>query len=84
MLICWGGRIAFRDTPPAPDRPLNGIEIRVRAGFGNAAAVPPVFKQAIKQVAAHLYTYRGDVPEQAITRSGAAALLAPYREVTLQ
>lgn len=78
-----GGRIAFRDTPPAPLRPLNGIEIRFSAGYGNAAAVPPVFKQAIKQVVAHLYTYRGDVSEQAVTRSGAAALLAPYREVTL-
>lgn len=78
-----GGRVAFDVAPAAPGRILNGIEMRVTAGYGAAGDVPAVFKQAIKQVAAHLYTYRGDVPEQAITRSGAAALLAPYREVAL-
>lgn len=79
-----GGRIRLTGAAPQGGRALNGIEIRLVAGHGAAAAVPAIFKQAVRQLAAHLYANRGDAPEQAMRRSGAIDLLAPYRVVGLR
>lgn len=43
---------------PQPGRPVAGIAIRYRAGYGNAAAVPAALKTAILQLAAHWYENR--------------------------
>lgn len=78
-----GGRIRLAGAAPQVGRGMNGIEIRLTAGHGAASAVPAVFKQAVRQMAAHLYSHRGDSAEQALRRCGAAELLAPYRAVGL-
>jgi uncharacterized phiE125 gp8 family phage protein len=53
------------------------LEITFMAGYGEPASVPTAIRQAILEVVAALYLYRGDeaVP---IGRSG-QVLLAPYR-----
>ena len=58
-------------------RAVNAVKIAFTAGYGDASAVPAPVKQAILQIAADLYTHRGDEAE--IVSSAAAALLSPYR-----
>jgi uncharacterized phiE125 gp8 family phage protein len=55
-------RIVFREgrSPPPPGRRAKGIEIRVTAGFGNAAAVPEELKHAILLLVADAFAHRGD------------------------
>ena len=79
-----GARLSFSDVPTGDLRSMNAIEIRLTAGYGDAAAVPMVYKQAIRQLTAHLYANRGDGGDIALARCGAAALLAPFREVSLR
>lgn len=79
-----GGRLSLVHTVQGDLRTMNAYEIRVTAGYGDAAGVPAVYKQAIRQVLAHLYANRGDTPTQALAACGAAALLAPFREVSLR
>lgn len=79
-----GGRLSLSGVDMGNLRMMNAIEIRVTAGYGDAAAVPSVYKQAIRQLTAHLYTHRGDSGDLALSRCGAAALLAPFREVSLR
>jgi uncharacterized phiE125 gp8 family phage protein len=64
-------------TRPQRLRAQDCLEITFTAGYGDAAAVPPAIRQAILEIVAALYVYRGDeaVP---IGRSG-QVLLAPYR-----
>ncbi len=55
-------RLVFRHgrNPSPPGRRAKGIEIRLTAGFGNAAAVPQELKQAILLLVADAFTHRGD------------------------
>lgn len=79
------GRIAFRAVPPEPGRAFNGIEIRLTAGYGAAAAVPAPLRQAVLQLSAYLYSNRGDdASPDCLKASGAQALLAPYRAAGLR
>ncbi len=79
-----GARLSLADTGFADLRTMNAIEIRIVAGYGDASAVPLVYKQAIRQLTAYLYANRGDGGDSALARCGAAALLAPFREVSLR
>ncbi len=79
-----GARLSLQDIDFDAVRAMNGIEIRLTAGYGLAAAVPSVYKQAVRLLAAHLYAHRGDEAESALSRCGVAALLAPFREVSLR
>lgn len=70
--------------PPIPGRTANGIEVQFTAGYGAAAGnVPPVLRQGMKQIVAHLYEHRGDSQDQALLSSGAALLFHPYRSVSM-
>jgi len=61
-------------------RAVNGIEIRYKAGYGDAPeAVPSLIRQAMRQMTAHLYMHRGDDSAYAFNVSGAGALLQSYR-----
>lgn len=79
-----GARLSVKDAPDGDLRSMNAIEIRMTAGYGTATDVPMVYKQAIRQLTAHLYAHRGDAGDAALSRCGAAALLAPFREVSLR
>lgn len=66
-----------------PGRAVNGIAIRIAAGFGTAPeSVPEPLRQAVLLLAAHFYGSRG---EEAGPRmpSGLDALIDPYRAVRL-
>jgi uncharacterized phiE125 gp8 family phage protein len=68
---------------PRPGRRLNGIGIRVQAGFGTAAeSVPPPLRQAVLMLVAHWYHHRGDETPPPLPVS-LDALLALFREVRL-
>ncbi len=80
------GRIVFKtDTAlPEPERIANGIEIAFTAGYGDTPDhVPASIRQGILKLTAHLYTYRGDNPDAAITASGAHILFYPYRRMRI-
>lgn len=69
-----------RIWPPA-GRAVNGIGIRLQAGFGtNATDVPQPLRQAVLMLVAHFYAQRGDEAGPALP-AGLAALLDPYRLV---
>ncbi len=69
---------------PVPGRTADGIKITVTAGFGDSwNDVPAAIRQALLLLAAHLFTNRGDEPMNALAASGAAAFLAPYRDIRL-
>ena len=69
---------------PKPAVAANGIRIRMQAGYGDSwNAVPPAIRQALLRIVAHLYRNRGDDAAQAVQKSGAAMLLAPFRPVRL-
>jgi uncharacterized phiE125 gp8 family phage protein len=70
-------RLLRKSEPAANLRAVNAVEIAFAAGYGAASAVPQPVKQAILQIVADLYTYRGD--EADIVSPAAEALLAPYR-----
>lgn len=75
-----GGRLHLRGGLPLPGREMNGIEIGLTVGHGTADAVPEVMRHAVRLLAAHFYTHRGDAPAMALRLSGAADLLAPLRQ----
>lgn len=68
---------------PVALRGSNAIEIVYVAGYTSAANVPAPMKRAVKQLAAYLYSHRGDDcdPKEAYVSSGAEAILAAYREM---
>jgi uncharacterized phiE125 gp8 family phage protein len=71
---------------PKPGRRTGGIEIDFQAGYGAAAAnVPSALRQAVLMLVAHLYENREAVAGESAVEipSGAAALLAPYRVLSL-
>jgi len=74
------GRMTLKrgSTWPIALRANNAIQIVYIAGYANAAAVPSVLKRALKQLAAFLYTNRGDTcsPADAMMKSGANDILA--------
>lgn len=67
---------------PVPGQKKGAIRIQATAGFGeNWNTVPADLQQALLLLAAYLYTHRGDdTAGNAMTASGAASLLKPYRE----
>jgi uncharacterized phiE125 gp8 family phage protein len=77
------GRLTLKrgQTWPVALRANNAIQIIYVSGYANAAAVPSPMKRAIKQLAAFLYSNRGDDcdPSQAYVDSGAQAIMAQYK-----
>lgn len=76
------GRLALKSgaTWPIALRPTNAIEIVYEAGF---ASLPPVLARAVKQVAAYLYTHKGDDCDMGDALAAAGTLLDAYRVVRL-
>jgi len=77
------GRLTLKSGSawPTASRANNAIEIVYVAGFGATAAdVPKVLRRAIKQLAAALYSGRGDgcSPSDLMGASGAASLVSAY------
>lgn len=70
---------------PVALRASNAIEIVYVAGYTTAASVPSPMKRAIKQLAAYLYSHRGDDcdPAEAYVASGAESLMAQYKPARL-
>lgn len=69
---------------PMPGREVNGIEIQYTAGFGaTGAEVPPLLKQGMLQLIAHLYENRGDSTERALALSGADVIFKTYRRARI-
>lgn len=77
------GRLTLKrgQTWPIALRASNAIEIVYVAGYTSKANVPPPLARAVKQLAAYLYSHRGDEcdPKQAFVDSGAASILGSYR-----
>lgn len=68
---------------PRPGRRLNGIGIRLQAGFGaDAQSVPQPLRQAVLLIVAHFYAHRGEEQMPGLP-SGAESLLTLFREVRL-
>lgn len=70
----------------APSRVAAGIELDVTVGYGGATDVPEPLRQAVRLLVAHWYENRGVVAaggEGASMPAGVAALLAPYRMLSL-
>jgi len=65
-----------------PGRAVNGIGIRVAAGFGAAGDVPQPLRQAVLLLVAHFFAQRGDEAGPALP-AGLGALLDPFRGVRL-
>jgi uncharacterized phiE125 gp8 family phage protein len=80
-------RLSLRGAPPAPERPLAGIEIDITCGYGDAPAdVPQPLRQAIRLLVAHWYENRGLVAageQVAPLPQTVAALIASYRVLSL-
>ncbi len=69
-----------------PGRASAGIEIDVSVGFGDADDVPEPLRQAVRLLLAHWYENRRMTAgggETAILPATVAALIAPYRRVSL-
>ena len=82
------GRLCLKSgaTWPAPGRRQGGIEIDFQAGYGaNASDVPAALRQAVLMLVAHLYENREAIAGETAFEipAGAAALLAPYRVLSL-
>lgn len=77
------GRLTLKrgQTWPVALRANDAIQIIYVAGYANAAAVPSTMKRAVKQLAAFLYSHRGDDcdPKDAYDASGAAGIMAQYK-----
>jgi uncharacterized phiE125 gp8 family phage protein len=72
---------------PAPGRALAGIELDIEVGYGDTAAeVPEDLRQAIRVLVAHWCENRGVIAAEggaALLPQSAAALIAPYRVLSL-
>ena len=79
------GRITLKrgQTWPVALRANDAIQVIYVAGYANAAAVPSTMKRAVKQLAAFLYSHRGDDcdPKDAYDASGAAGIMAQYKPI---
>ena len=68
---------------PRPGRAVNGIGIRITAGFGpQDADVPQPLRRAVLLLVAHFFAQRGEEAGGGLP-VGLDALLAPYRRVRL-
>jgi uncharacterized phiE125 gp8 family phage protein len=80
-------RLAIRGAPPAPEKPIAGIEVDITCGYGDAGAdVPQPLRQAIRLLVAHWYENRGLIAvghDVAVLPLTVAALIAPYRVLSL-
>jgi len=80
-------RLAFvHGAPPEPRWPVAGIEIDITCGYGDPEDVPEPLRQAIRMLVAHWYENRGivaAVDKVLVLPQGAAALIAPYRVLSL-
>jgi uncharacterized phiE125 gp8 family phage protein len=81
------GVLSFNAPPPAPGRPICGIELDVTVGYGDAAAdVPAALRQAIRMLVAHWYDNRGVIAvggTLAVLPDAVAPLIASYRVLSL-
>lgn len=81
------GRMTLKrgSTWPVALRGSNAIEIVYVAGYTSAANVPGPMKRAIRQLAAYMYSHRGDdcTPEESYVISGAEAIMAAYKPARL-
>lgn len=80
----YPGRLVLQrgQTWPIAMRAANAIEIVYVAGYGNSASnVPASIRRAVKQMAASIYSHRGDGcdMQSAYVSSGAAAIMDQYR-----
>ena len=78
------GRITLKvgGTWPVALRANNAIEVVYKSGYGDAASdVPKPLIRAVKQLAAYLYSHRGDdcVDGSPLMKSGVASILNTYR-----
>lgn len=82
------GRITLKTgaTWPEVNRSSNGIQIDYYAGYGtNEADVPAPIRRAVRQLAAYLFSHRGDGCDMldAMRLSGAATVVNRYRDVKI-
>lgn len=81
------GRMALKygQTWPVALRPTNAVVIAYVAGYGSASDVPEILKLAVKSMAAHLYSHRGDgcSVTDAYRDSGAKAMADQYAAARL-
>ena len=81
------GRTAVKSgaTWPVAMRDTNAIEITFVAGYTTIPSVPANLKRAVKQLAAYLYSHRGDDcdPSDAYHASGAEGLMQQYRPMSI-
>lgn len=78
-------RVVAAGALPQPGRAVGGIEIDVRAGYGEGVAdVPQALRQAVRVIVARWFERRGDdtEPAPAIPRE-AQALIASHRRARL-
>ena len=68
-------------APPADLRRTSAVALAFIAGYGDAAAVPAPVKEAILELIAFLYEYRGEAPAE--LPLDCLALLAPFRILKL-
>ena len=69
---------------PEPGKAKNGIEIKLRAGYGPSSdAVPATLRLAIKILVAHWFENRGDIVGGQILPPEAMALVAPFQRARL-
>lgn len=77
------GRITLKrgQTWPVALRANDAIQIVYVAGYTSAANVPAPMKRAVKQLAAFLYSHRGDDcdPKNAYMASGADSIMQGYK-----
>ncbi len=66
-----------------PGQAAAGIEIDIECGYGAAADVPAPLVQAMRLLLARAYEYRGHEEKAGFLPEGIAALLAPFRVVSL-
>lgn len=72
-------------TWPVALRANDAIQIVYVSGYTSAANVPVPMKRAVKQLAAFLYSHRGDDcdPKDAYDASGAAGIMAQYKPMKI-
>lgn len=77
------GRMTLKrgETWPVALRSNDAIQIVYVAGYTSAANVPPPMKRAVKQLAAFMYSHRGDDcdPKDAYQVSGADGIMQGYK-----
>lgn len=78
------GRIYFNTTPPAPERPIDGVEVDFTVGYGaTPAQTPDPIRRAILVLVAHWRDHRGDDNALNALPPAALSLCAPFRRERL-